>query len=174
MVCANFGFSLTNYMQKISGQYTTLDYIKPIIIKIDQSIRHAGWVVGLENRWRMFSLRVRSNWYMNISILRQDGTKEKVLVPFSYGVHRNFWQRNITDFREDKFQVNIYNSVQGKSLYAKYLCRKYHQKENPVVLVEYKVDFQDIPSPEKTKVEGYYQDRQFFPDYLGNFECPEL
>src|SRR3989344_771593 len=75
----------------------------------DWMLQRAGWTAGLKNYWRMFSPADRFNWTMRLSAVTEDGSE--FLLPLPHQVQRNFLERNLIDFREEKFYVNIYSNT---------------------------------------------------------------
>src|SRR5262245_58435893 len=81
----------------------------------DQRYGHA---VGLDNRWTMFGHKSRFNWWYFIKGQYRNG--DAIVLPIEGQVSRTFWQHNLFDFKEAKFQLNIYQSKPARQAYAHY------------------------------------------------------
>ncbi len=94
--------------------------------------RMYGHVTGLDRYWDMFSNLPRFNWWYVIKAEYADGTT--VLLPLPRQSERTFLQRHFFDFKEAKFELNIYpragppqseEVLRYRKAYAYYLARQY-------------------------------------------------
>jgi len=172
MISINARLTLPQIFPQIYSSQRSDNLISEInwyIGRSDWFINHIGWVVGLKNYWRMFSPVDRFNWYMVVTAIHQDG--EETLLPLSQQTRRNFWERNLVDFREAKFQLNIYGSQTAQGFYAQYLCRRYQDIDNPVTAIRIDLHSQSILSPDEAKRRGAYLEEEIIKRPWGTFEC---
>ena len=82
-------------------------------------IMHYAHLVGLDNRWIMFSRLPRFNWWYVFKAKYSDGTE--VVLPLPRQSNRALLERYF-DFREAKFHLNIYNNPSAREAYANQYC----------------------------------------------------
>ena len=134
-------------------------------------IKRYAHLVGLDNRWQMFSKQTRFNWWFTITANYKDF--EKVLLPLPRQKKRNFFESEFIDFKEGKFYLNIYNNEVGREAYARYLCRKYHVYDgSPIQSIVFERSYQDILPPEETRKRGRYLDPNITTEVINTFQCP--
>ena len=81
-------------------------------------------IVGLDNRWQMFGHQSRFNWWFRIQGVYGEGPEaRRILLPDPRQMDRTMWQRNIVDFKEAKFLLNMYGDLESKGAYSAYLAR---------------------------------------------------
>lgn len=86
-------------------------------------VRRYAHLVGLDNRWLMFTTLHRFNWWYLIKARYADSALVVLSLPRQSP--RTFWQRHFFDFREAKFHLNIYSDPAGRVAYARHLCRRF-------------------------------------------------
>ena len=123
-------------------------------------IRWSGWLimqyahlVGLDNRWTMFAHNSRFNWWDVIKARYADGAM--VALPLPLQIRRTFWEQTLTDFKEVKFHLSIYNDAAAKRRYARYLCRAYPRSEGSLVTaIVWERHYQNILNPSDAATRG--------------------
>ncbi len=77
---------------------------------------------GLATKWRMFSPPDRFHWEYRVRGVLPSG--ELIDLPLPSQQSGNFWQKNLFDFRERKWELNIYRDEHRFRRYAlsQYLC----------------------------------------------------
>lgn len=134
-----------------------LDHLPPMLA---YRIRQANWLilqyahlVGLDNRWTMFTHNSRFNWWHVIKAQSADGST--VLLPLPLQSRRTFWEQTLTDFKEAKFHLNIYPDAAAKRRYARYLCRAYPRANgSPVTAIVWELHHQTILNPSEAATRG--------------------
>src|SRR5262245_38917166 len=107
----------------------------------DWAVGGAGRLVGLRNLWRMVSPVDRTNWQYIFSAVYQDGREE--ILPLPHQIPRNVFQRNLIDFREAKFMLNIRGLTKPQEhYYESYLCRAFQDGRSRLVAVNLSLRFQ--------------------------------
>lgn len=116
--------------------------------------------LGLDNRWQMFGRQSRFNWRFHIYGLYSDGlTTRAWLLPDPRQVPRNWIERNLIDFKEGKYQLNIYDNRPARMAYAFYLARRYPLHEGlPIQSVVYELRHQWIREPRQAQMLGSHLD----------------
>lgn len=140
-------------------------------------MRWLGWLihryanlVGLDNRWQMFSHNSRFEWWYVIEARLADDTT--VVLPLPRQSSRTFWQRALFDFREAKFHLNVYSSQRARSAYADYLCRRFpEQGEQSVRAIVWQLHHRRILEPGEAQVRRTHLDDQSFGRVLDVFSC---
>lgn len=109
------------------AQQTTQTHLSPMnawrLGLIPFAVHWYSHKAGLDNRWEMYSSLHRFDWTLVAVGIDREG--QAVLLPEPMQVPRTWWQRRITDFREAKFQLNIYQWPELQARYASYLHRTY-------------------------------------------------
>lgn len=89
-------------------------------------LRYIAHIAGLDNKWQMYGGQSRFNWkFVIVGTYRQGEEFRDVILPLPRQSERTFWQRNLWDFKEAKFHLNIYNDALARETYARYLARQY-------------------------------------------------
>lgn len=172
MVATNVRLTLPRIPASIHPAQQPNHLIKKInwhIGRFEWWINYIGWIVGLKNYWRMFSPVDRFNWSMVITAVHQNG--EETLLPLPHQTPRTFWQKNLIDFREAKFQTNIYNNQTAQKYYAQYLCHVYQDLDNPVTAIKIDLDSVNILPPTEAKNRGVYLEPRLDKRPWGRFAC---
>ncbi|MDX2271178.1 MAG: hypothetical protein NW237_04420 [Cyanobacteriota bacterium] len=168
-----YNFQRTPILPEISYQSGYHPIVNTIIYgynMVGWNLRRLGWLAGQTNYWRMFAPVDRFNWHMIFVAVHPDGSE--TLLPLSTQSERNFWQRNLIDFRDGKFHVNIYSHPEYRQLYADYLCRTYTQSENPISSIRIDLQWQPIFSPEEAKIAGAFWGMSYLNQSgMGDFPC---
>lgn len=100
-------------------------------------------IVGLDNRWEMFSNRPRIKWRYRFTAQRADGSS--TVVPTPLQSERSFLQANFFDFRETKIQENLSTDSEGMESYARYLCHAFaSQGEAEIQSITVELIYQEI------------------------------
>jgi len=129
------------------------------LARLDWRLGQLAWLTGLSTKWRMFSPPPMSNWYYSVWALNSNGGQE--WVPLYAQGERNFWQRNFLDFRETKFQLNIYNKPEALSKLAAHLCIGLKKAKKDVVSIRVALVSRDTLPPENDdgQVDVYGEER---------------
>ena len=121
----------------------------------DWAVQNAGRLVGVRNLWRMFSPPDRLNWYMTFSGVYEDGREE--ILPLPHQIPRSFLQRNLIDFREAKYMLNIRALTKpAEHYYEQYLCRTLQDHRSRLVAVSLVMRTQDMRSPQEAREQGTF------------------
>ena len=78
---------------------------------------------GYNVKWQMYSYLQRYDF--TILAVGIDASGRAVLLPEPLQSARTPFEQFVTDFRETKYQLNIYQYPSGQPFYASYLLRKY-------------------------------------------------
>ncbi len=79
--------------------------------------------VGMDNRWEMYSSVWRSDW--TIIAIGIDADGQRVLLPEPLQSPRTWFQHQIVDFREAKYQIHLTRWPSEQQGYVNYLLRRY-------------------------------------------------
>jgi len=142
-------------------QWFGVHYAQQMATAGDRYLRKYAHYTGLDNRWQMFGLQSRFNWWYVIKARYREGSREEEIVldlprqSEQSGVPRTRWQYHFFDFREGKFHLNMYREPYDRAAYARYLARKYPEHDGmPVESVVYELHFQHIKPPEEARRTG--------------------
>ena len=136
-------------------------------------VKSYAHIVGLDNQWQMFGRQSRFNWWYLIKA-KYDNS-EPVVLSLPRQIPRNFIERNLIDFKEGKFHLNMYNNEIGRETYSRYLCRQFQTLNGyPVKSILYELWFQYILSPEEVNRKKRYLDPNVYSRVLNEFECTGL
>ncbi len=125
---------------------------------------------GLDARWKMFSYSTHHNWRYEIKAQYADGTE--VVLPLARQSPRTFLQNWLFDFRTAKFHLNIYSSPWQRESYARYLCRRYRNRDGVSIdSIIWKRHDQKIFDPITAKARGTHRDFQTYKTILGHYPC---
>jgi len=105
-----------------------ISYPVSIIQSVDIKLKKLGRFTGLDTYWRMFAPPNKVNWYYKFQGTLDD-SKTILLLNTENRKHAGFIKRNFINFREDKFEHNLYRSKSWQHAYAIYICRlakKFH------------------------------------------------
>lgn len=126
-------------------------YLPP---SLTYQLNRYGHLVGLDNRWLMFSYMYRDDWQVWYRAEYADSTS--VDLPLADQAPRSFWQAHFFDFREAKIRLNLYNRPERQKLYGLYLCRQFPFHDGkPVRSVTAEVRSRAIVRPEISRVFHY-------------------
>jgi hypothetical protein len=114
---------------------------------LDQYYAH---VSGLDPSWQMFGALSRFDWWYVIKARYADG--HEVLLPLPLQSDRTWWERNMADFKEVKFHLNMYNDRPTREAYAIYLARLYPEDNGvPLKEIVWELHFQNLRPMEETR-----------------------
>ena len=135
-------------------------------------IKMYAHIFGLDNRWQMFGRQSRFNWWYLISGKYADSSVVTLPVPFQ--AKRTLWESLFVDFKEGKFDLNLYNDPGGREIYSRYLCRKYASRNaSPIQSIIFDLYFQHILPPEEADQVGFYMHPGIYSQPLNEFQCPK-
>ncbi len=120
------------------------EILSPVLFHVGR----AGWIIGIDTRWRMFSPPDKRNWRFRYDIVDANGAVIPYVLPVREA--RTFWQRNFIDFRDVKFELNIYGSKPAQQLFAQHLCDKFRQRGSSPVEVRMFLEWRPIAGPDGT------------------------
>ncbi len=157
----------------ISFTHTYSQVLNPIIYVINQGnwyVKRAAWLAGITNYWRMFSPVDRFNWHMIFMAVYPDGREQKL--PLSTQMTRTLWQRNLTDFRDGKFHVNLYGHPEYRNYYSQYLCQQFSTPGHEIEKIRIDLEWQTIFDPDVAREREAYHDAKFVNTAgMGVFPC---
>ena len=137
------------WMIEASGRWLEEDAPPALASRVrrgERWLRQYGYATGLDSRWAMFGEQSRFNWNYRIVALMADGTD--ALLPLPGQADRSFLQRHFVDFREAKFELNIYPRAYLQQAYARHLCHAYPAVAGTaVVAVRIAVDYHGLHDP---------------------------
>lgn len=132
-------------------------------------IQRYAHLVGLDNRWQMFGRQSRFNWWYRI--LGKFGSK-LVLLPLPLQSSRNTLESMFIDFKEIKFQLNLYPSEAERRKYAHYLCRQFAgYRSMPIESVIFQIYGQKLKSRQEASSSGDYVWPKIHEHLLNEFPC---
>lgn len=97
--------------------------------KVRYYLSRYSHIVGLDNRWEMFSYMYRTDWQF-VFKGKYKTDSEEVVLPMSGQSKRNFFDHWLFDFREAKLKLNIYGIPEARQLYALQLCKQFSKPAN--------------------------------------------
>jgi hypothetical protein len=134
-------------------------------------VRQYAHFVGLDNQWQMFGRQSRFNWWFEIKAVYA-GPKT-IDLPLPLQSPRTFWQSTFFDFKEGKYQLNLYPSSILREAYAHYLCRQYPALEGALIQsIIYVLHFQMLLTPEEARRRGTHLEAQSYAQPPEEFKCP--
>tara|TARA_B100001971_G_C18112562_1_gene495026 strand:+ start:84 stop:680 length:597 start_codon:yes stop_codon:yes gene_type:complete len=140
-----------------------------------------GWLavqyahlVGLGQRWRMFSVLSHDNYWYHITANYVDGQKTKqVVLPLPLQSERTFLQYNFFDSTEGKFHYTIYGSTPSMKAWSRYLCRTYPEHEGmPIESIVFEIKRQNILDPEEARKQERVVEPTVHTTFHIRFKCP--
>jgi hypothetical protein len=133
-------------------------------------IRRYAHIVGLDNRWMMFSRLPRFDWWFVIKAKHRDWTHE--VLPLPRQSERSFGQRVFFDFKEAKLHLNIYNYPQARRAYGRHLCRTTGERTGTVPLaIVWERHYQDILERSEAAASGTHLDPEVRSEVIQVVEC---
>jgi hypothetical protein len=141
-------------------------------------LRLVGWAdaryahaAGLDNRWVMFGYQSRFNW--RYLIKGQYRNRSSVVLPIEGQMPRTFWQRNLFDFKEAKFRLNIYPSKAARQAYGEYLCRQFPSSDGwPIESVLIELHTESIAAREVAESSGSHRSSEITSILMDRVPCP--
>jgi hypothetical protein len=105
----------------------------------DWCVRYSAYCAGLNGKWQMYGAQSRFNWRYVISARYADEARAtEIVLPLPRQSERGWLEANVLDFKEAKFQLNIYNDELARETYARYLARRYPNHDGlPITHVRY-------------------------------------
>lgn len=130
---------------------------------VEWALRWGAHLSGLDNKWQMYGLQSRFTWRYEIIATYGDGAREiEWLLPLPRQSQRTLWQRLIVDFKEAKFDLNIYNDPLARETYAHYLARQYAEHQGlRLQRIRYDLKYRYILPPMVA-----VQEQQLFEDWV--------
>lgn len=136
-------------------------------------IRRYAHLVGIDNRWQMFSKLHRFNWWYVISG-KYEGLGTFTL-PLPRQSKRTFLEKEFVDFKEAKFHLNIYNNEIGREAYAHYLCRQYPELDGaPIESIIFELNYQNILPIGEARKQKRNQEQKINNMFINEFKCSEV
>jgi hypothetical protein len=116
---------------------------------VPQKVRWGAHLSGLDNKWQMYGLQSRFTWRYEIIATYSDGAQQiEWLLPLPRQSQRTLWQRLVVDFKEAKFDLNIYNDSLARETYAHYLARQFPEHQGCTLQrIRYDLKYQYILPP---------------------------
>lgn len=141
-------------------------------------LRYASWrwqqyayITGLDNKWQMFGYQSRFNWWYDIRAIYSDGhVTKQLLLPLPNQSARSLGQQFLFDFKERKFELNIYLNEPARESYSHYLARQYPTFESlPIQSVRWHLGYQNILPPKEAVAKGQLHDPRCYVQLLNDF-----
>lgn len=136
--------------------------------QLDWTLSQFSWLSGLSTRWRMFSPPPHSNWYYSVWAIDSQGVQS--WVPLAGQGHRNFIERNFYDFREVKYQLNIYNKPEALNLLSQHLCGNLRAAGKDVASIRVVLVSRQTLPPDYNFVQQDFYDQQIVTEF-GIYPC---
>jgi|GEM_PF-1026920 hypothetical protein len=116
---------------------------------VEWAVRWGAHLSGLDNKWQMYGLQSRFTWRYEIIATYSDGAQQiEWLLPLPRQSQRTLWQRLVVDFKEAKFDLNIYNDSLARETYAHYLARQFPEHQGCTLQrIRYDLKYQYILPP---------------------------
>ena len=95
------------------------DIQSPIKVPV---LARAAWLASLTPKWHMFTNPLKYKWHFSIWAVMPDRTQ--LYLPLYPDPPRSFWQEHFTDFREDKFELNLYQAPWQLKIVAQHFCQR--------------------------------------------------
>lgn len=131
-----------------------------------------AYFTGLDNKWQMFGFQSRFNWWYDIRAVYSDGTQEKqVLLPLPNQSARTIGERLLFDFKERKFELNIYLNEPARESYSRYLARQYPESDGlPIQSIRWHLAYQNILPPDQAVAAKRLHDPHCYVQLLNDFD----
>lgn len=154
------GKALHSYFENDSGKQ-----VANYIWKVSRASHFFGQGAGLVTLWRMFTPIPTSRWRNRYYGIYADGSDR--LLPLPLQSERRFLDRFFFDFREAKFQVNMFYFPGSRRQYANYLCRIYksNNQGREISSIKRVLQAQKIYSPAEAREKG-----RFLEETIGTVE----
>lgn len=164
-------FILTNANQTLD-KYNAPNFAHKIRY-VTWLIRRYAHLVGIDNRWQMFSKLHRFNWWYVISAKYKNF--EPITLPLPRQSKRSFLEKEFIDFKEAKFHLNIYKNEVGREAYARYLCRQFPELDgSPIKSIIYELNYQNILPIQEARKQKRTQEQKINNMFLNEFKCPKV
>ena len=123
----------------------------------------------------MFGRQSQFNWWYVIRGRYLDGaTDELVLLPVPRQAPRDFWQRGFVDFKELKFELNIYNNRVAREAYSRYLARQFPRHDGrELQSIRWDLCYQMVLPPDVAMRERRLVDPRCYSRLLDDFPIGE-
>jgi len=133
-----------------------------------------AYFTGLDNKWQMFGYQSRFNWWYDIRAIYSDGVVTKqLLLPLPNQSARTLSQRILLDFKERKFELNIYLNETARESYSRYLARQYPTLEElPIQSIRWHLGYQNILPPSEAVARKQLHDPKCHVQLLNDFVIP--
>lgn len=156
-----------NYSESLSAQTTYH------LQQTEWYVRRYAHIVGLDNKWQMFGHLSRFNWWYVIKgRYGQENNLTEVLLPLPSQSPRSFFERNFIDFKEAKFELNIYRDLEAKKTYSRYLCRSFAQNNGKSIdSITWDLEYQMILDPAEVGSSNIYLHPTIGSKHLLDFSC---
>ena len=127
---------------------------------------------GLDNKWQMFGYQSRFNWWYDIRAVYSDGDREEqVLLPLPNQSARTIAEKFLYDFKERKFELNIYLNEPARECYSRYLARQYPEHNGlQIQSVRWHLAYQNILPPQEAVEKKQLHDPHCYVQLLNDFE----
>jgi hypothetical protein len=133
-------------------------------------IRRYAHLVGLDNRWSMFSQLPRFDTWFVIKAKHRDWTRE--VLPLPLQSERSFAQRVFVDFKEAKLHLNIYNRPQARWAYGRHLCLTTAERTGTLPLaIIWERHYQNILERSEAAATGTHLDPEVHSEVIQVVEC---
>ncbi|HBR14048.1 MAG TPA: hypothetical protein DD723_00690 [Candidatus Omnitrophica bacterium] len=172
--------ALANILSDSGPYYLPYNSQQPTMIKATQWFNNLQgayynlcWTAGLRNYWRMFAPVDRFNWQFIITAVYPDGGKERILMPSQQ--KQNFIEYNFVNFREGKYELNIYNDEKGQAALGKYFCRTYKGlKDSVPQKIEIERTWQIFVATNKEDKNYFYRHPTWTRQFVRAVSCEDL
>jgi hypothetical protein len=128
-------------------------------------------VTGSDVLWQMFCGLSRWDRWLVIKA-RYAGGREAVL-PLPLQADRTFWERNVADFKEVKYQLGLYDDHAQRQAASIYLARHYPEHDGePLRAIVWEAHYQDILPPDEARRRGTHLEPASRSFVLDTFTYP--
>lgn len=136
------------------------------------ALRWAAHLSGLDNKWQMYGLQSRFVWRYEIIATYGRGEQQvDWLLPLPRQSERTLWQRLVVDFKEAKFDLNIYCDPLARETYAHYLARQFPEHHGQrLERIRYDLKYQYILPPLVAVQEQQLLEDAVQTDTISNFD----
>lgn len=137
---------------------------------MDWVVRRYAHLVGLDNRWEMFSTLHRFDWWIRIYGIDRFSNRKLLTLPLQS--ERGFFQRQFADFREAKFHLNMYGDEQLRNQYARYLCGPSVNSGNEKYqAIEFELFHRNLRVRKEAELTGTHRQEGIFHQRMGMYQC---
>lgn len=135
-------------------------------------VRYSANIVGFDQKWQMYGSQSRFNWNYVFCGHYGDGSRQaNWVLPIPRQSERTTLQRNLIDFREAKFLLNIYNDPVARESYSRYLARQFPEYDGlPINSISISMGVQYILPPLVAVQQQQLLEKDTYYDVINTFD----